>query len=73
MWSTKRAICSTCEPCYEIQSKLKQVLLCFQQFHVLTTRSGAEISRSGDFCVDDRQTKPIILSLAHAHGVIMLY
>ena len=41
----------------------------FDRFVVLTSLSDAYISRSGDFCGDDRQTKPIALPLAHARGV----
>ena len=41
----------------------------FYGFVVLTSRLDAQISRSGDFPADRRQTKPIALPLAHAHGV----
>ena len=39
---------------------------------MLTSRSDAYISKSGDFCGDDddRQTKSIASLLAHARGVI---
>ena len=46
----------------------------FDCFVVLTDCSGAEMSRSGDFCATDSLvTKPIALPLAHAHGVTTPY
>ena len=41
----------------------------FNCLDVLTTCSDTKMLRSGNFCADRRQTKPIILSLAHVYGV----
>ena len=48
---------------------LSQFFAGFDRFVVLTSGLDAYISRSEDFCGDDRQTKPIALPLVHARGV----
>ena len=66
----KYTICNSRRPCHSILSILNPVFFAkFDIFVVLTTRSGAYISRFSDFCVHDNNDH---FTPAHARVVIIL-
>ena len=69
MLNKKCTICSASEPYLPIGSAQKPVFADTCQFVVVTAYIDVQNSRSGDFHNDRRQTKPVALPLAHAHGV----